>query len=87
MPSHHPLVTIRLAFTFLWALPATREFYEYVNHSKQVRRMGVHAWLLMATVILELLIVLKFSKGEFSESMPGCAAIVSLWSRVCLPHR
>lgn len=59
-------------FTFLWALPAVREFYEYVNHSKQVKRMGVHAWLLIASVVLETLIVFKFSQGQFEASAPKC---------------
>lgn len=32
VPSHHPLVSIRLAMTFLWALPATREVGPWFPH-------------------------------------------------------
>lgn len=66
----HPLVICRLAAMFLWALPAVREFYDYATYTKRVKRMGSHAWLSMATVILELLIVVKWSKGEFTKPIP-----------------
>ncbi|EGG06966.1 uncharacterized protein MELLADRAFT_35829, partial [Melampsora larici-populina 98AG31] len=66
----HPLVIIRLAAMFLWALPAVREFYDYATYIKRVKRMGSHAWLLMATIFLESLIIVKWSKGEFPEPMP-----------------
>ncbi|PLW20814.1 hypothetical protein PCANC_06801 [Puccinia coronata f. sp. avenae] len=65
----HPIVILRLAAMFLWALPAVREFYDYATYTKRVKRMGSHAWLSMATVILELLIVIKWSKGEFERSV------------------
>ncbi|KAH9462203.1 hypothetical protein MJO28_003007 [Puccinia striiformis f. sp. tritici] len=64
----HPIVILRLAAMFLWALPAVREYYDYATYTKRVKRMGSHAWLSMATVILELLIVIKWSKGEFESS-------------------
>ncbi|MBW0512674.1 hypothetical protein O181_052389 [Austropuccinia psidii MF-1] len=66
----HPIVITRLAAMFLWALPAVREFYDYATYTKRVKRMGSHVWLSMATVILELLIVVKWSKGEFPTPMP-----------------
>jgi len=65
----HPIVILRLAAMFLWALPAVREYYDYATYTKRVKRMGSHAWLSMATVILELLIVIKWSEGEFESSV------------------
>ena len=45
--------------------------------------MGAHAWLLLATVVTELVLILKWSKGQFAEPFPkhikiGCAFGVSL---------
>ncbi|KNZ45982.1 uncharacterized protein VP01_764g8 [Puccinia sorghi] len=48
----HPIVILRLAAMFLWALPAVREYYDYATYTKRVKRMGSHAWLSMATVIV-----------------------------------
>ncbi|WAQ82502.1 hypothetical protein PtA15_2A819 [Puccinia triticina] len=79
----HPIVILRLAAMFLWALPAVREYYDYATYTKRVKRMGSHAWLSMATVILELLIVIKWSKGEFEESvMPVKVKI--FWSLILI---
>jgi phosphatidylserine synthase 2 len=32
--------------------------------------MGQHVWLLLATIITELLVITKWSKGQFSEPFP-----------------
>ena len=32
--------------------------------------MGQHAWLLMATIGTELLVIIKWSKGRFPEPFP-----------------
>jgi len=70
VPSDNPLVSVRLAFIFAWALPATREYYEYVSHSRRIVRMGSHAAMLLSTVALELLCIVKWSQGELTEPMP-----------------
>jgi phosphatidylserine synthase 2 len=33
--------------------------------------MGQHVWLLLATIITELLVIIKWSRGLFTEPMPG----------------
>ena len=33
-------------------------------------RMGAHVWLLLATIITELLVILKWSQGQFTEPFP-----------------
>lgn len=32
--------------------------------------MGTHVWLLLATILTELLVILKWSKGQFDEPFP-----------------
>lgn len=32
--------------------------------------MGQHVWLLLATIITELLVIMKWSKGQFAEPFP-----------------
>ena len=33
-------------------------------------RMGQHVWLLLATIITELLVITKWSQGQFPEPLP-----------------
>lgn len=33
--------------------------------------MGQHVWLLLATIITELLVIAKWSKGQFPEPLPS----------------
>ena len=44
---------------------------------RRVARMGQHAWLLLATVLTELLIIFKWSRGQFSEPFPAFVKIGS----------
>lgn len=32
--------------------------------------MGQHVWLLLATIITELLVITKWSQGQFTEPLP-----------------
>ncbi|KAF7364781.1 Phosphatidylserine synthase 2 [Mycena venus] len=70
MEPEHPIVIMRLAFIFLCALPAVRELYQYVNDPRRAVRMGQHVWLLLATVLTELLVIFKWSKGQFPAPFP-----------------
>jgi len=71
MEPDHPIVVMRLAFMFLWALPAVRELYQYINDPRKAVRMGQHVWLLMATVGTEMLVIIKWSQGQFPEPLPN----------------
>lgn len=71
MEPDHPIVILRLAFVFLCALPAVRELYQYVNDPRRAVRMGQHVWLLFATIVTEILVITKWSKGVFSEPLPS----------------
>ncbi|KAH9924343.1 phosphatidylserine synthase 2 [Epithele typhae] len=70
MEPDHPFVIARLAGVFLCALPAVRELYQYVNDPRRAVRMGQHVWLLLATIFTELLVIAKWSQGQFSEPFP-----------------
>ncbi|KAJ7250048.1 phosphatidyl serine synthase-domain-containing protein [Mycena haematopus] len=75
MEPEHPIVILRLAFIFLCALPAVRELYQYINDPRRAVRMGQHVWLLLATVLTELLVIFKWSKGQFPAPLPGAVKI------------
>ncbi|KAK0504367.1 phosphatidyl serine synthase-domain-containing protein [Armillaria luteobubalina] len=66
MEPDHPIVIMRLAGVFLCALPAVRELYQYINDP----RMGQHVWLLLATILTELLVIRKWSVGVFTDPFP-----------------
>ncbi|KAJ7740231.1 phosphatidyl serine synthase-domain-containing protein [Mycena maculata] len=72
MEPEHPIVVMRLAFIFLCALPAVRELFQYVNDPRRAVRMGQHVWLLLATILTEVLLVFKwaFSSSAFPEPFP-----------------
>ena len=38
--------------------------------SRRAVRMGQHVWLLLATIITELLVILKWSQGQFPAPFP-----------------
>ena len=38
--------------------------------SRRAVRMGQHVWLLLATIITELLVITKWSKGQFPNPLP-----------------
>ncbi|KAJ7133543.1 phosphatidyl serine synthase-domain-containing protein [Mycena epipterygia] len=71
MEPDHPIVIMRLAFIFLCALPAVRELFQYINDPRRAVRMGQHVWLLLATVATELLVITKWSKGQFPAPTPA----------------
>ncbi|KAG6333774.1 hypothetical protein ID866_5314 [Astraeus odoratus] len=70
MEPEHPIVILRLASVFLCALPAVRELYQYVNDPKKAKRMGQHCWLLLATILTEILVITKWSRGQFEAPLP-----------------
>lgn len=47
-----------------------RGVYVPVAILRRAVRMGQHVWLLLATVITELLVILKWSRGLFPEPLP-----------------
>jgi phosphatidylserine synthase 2 len=83
IPTKHPFNPFRLIIFFLVALPAARESYQYLTESS-CKRFGMHAWMAIANIVTELLIIVKFSRGEAFMDVPvpkevkigwGCAAL------------
>ncbi|KAJ2159845.1 hypothetical protein GGF46_002736 [Coemansia sp. RSA 552] len=81
IPPEHPLVIARLSLLFLFSLPSAREYYEYYSNPR-CKRMGAHCWLLITTLLTELLIVVKFGRGEFAEPFPR--PVIAFWSLVAV---
>ncbi|KAF9527517.1 phosphatidylserine synthase 2 [Crepidotus variabilis] len=71
MEPDHPIIVLRLVFVFLCALPAVRELYQYINDPRRAVRMGQHVWLLLATIVTELLAITKWGKGQYPVPLPS----------------
>jgi phosphatidylserine synthase 2 len=53
------------------ALPATLEYYEYINSPSSAGiRIGVFAWLTLAVTVVEILICIKFGRRVFTAPWP-----------------
>jgi len=72
IPPTNPINTIRLVIWFSMATPATLEWYEYINAPRNTSaKVGVFVWLLLACIVTEILICVKFGRGEFVEPWPA----------------
>ncbi|EGF82974.1 hypothetical protein BATDEDRAFT_84504 [Batrachochytrium dendrobatidis JAM81] len=77
VPVSHPINLCRLLFFFFMCLPALREAYQYLT-DRNCKTFGMHAWVTSICIITELLIVIKFSEGEFTKPTPK--RIIVLWT-------
>ncbi|KAJ3018376.1 UNVERIFIED_CONTAM: hypothetical protein HDU68_011195 [Siphonaria sp. JEL0065] len=77
IPPPHFINIIRLLAMFFFCMPATREVYQYLTDSR-CKRLGYHAWMLVANVFTETFICIKFGRGEFTEPFP--AKVIAFWS-------
>ncbi|KAK9837431.1 hypothetical protein WJX81_001944 [Elliptochloris bilobata] len=96
LPPLNPLNTYRLTLLFLLALPATKEYYTFIENgeSDYVNKLGPFAWLGTAVMLAETLVVLKFGRagGTFARTFPlrikaawgiaggVAAAVLAMWS-------
>lgn len=64
----------RLLYFFFICLPGIRESYQYIS-DPDCKRLGTFAWIAMANIITETIIVLKFSPGEFTTPFPGIVKV------------
>ncbi len=69
IPPPHYINVVRLVLYFLMGLPAVSEIYHYV-WDPECKQFGMHAWMIMLNIMTEVLIVRKFSEGEFPNPMP-----------------
>ncbi|KAI9592766.1 phosphatidyl serine synthase-domain-containing protein [Syncephalis fuscata] len=77
IPPEHWLVTFRLAIMFAFSVPAMREYMNMHQTSKDCKRLGSHSWLQLANIATELLVIVKYSRGEFTESAP--LSVILFW--------
>ncbi|KAJ3179909.1 hypothetical protein HDU87_002477 [Geranomyces variabilis] len=88
LPPPHYLNVWRLVYYFFMALPAVREAFQYLS-DRRCKRLGMHAWMATANILTELLIIVKYGRGEFPEPAPwkvkvGWAMLICLISGYAL---
>lgn len=67
VPPPHPLNAIRLFIWLFMSIPAIREYYQLVT-DETCWRLGSQGWVALAILFQEVLIVIKFSQGEFVDT-------------------
>ncbi|KAL4456162.1 hypothetical protein ABPG74_014123 [Tetrahymena malaccensis] len=72
----HPVLSFRTFMIGFLAIPATREYYEYISNPQQ-KRLGGVCWLTQAIIYSELLVFLKNYNGQFIEAFPDY--IIQIW--------
>eukprot|EP00850_Spirogloea_muscicola_P004982 SM000022S07196 [mRNA] locus=s22:442584:446086:- [translate_table: standard] len=78
LPPTNPLNTYRLLIWWLIANPAIREYNQYIQSRNPNKKLGAFCWLSAAICIVELLIAIKFGRGQYHKPMPTWLIIV--WS-------
>ena len=69
-PSHHWLCWGRMLFMGTVSAPALKQYYSYATDTR-CKRLGNHAWLFIAIVMLELIVNLKESGLKlFRKKLP-----------------
>ena len=48
-----------------------RIIFDVIRRYRKAVRMGQHVWLLLATILTELLVIKKWSKGLFLQPFPA----------------
>ena len=67
IPPPHALNHVRLALWFGIANTATREYYVFITSKEgmHLTKMGANAWLAIAVVLVEIMVVIKHGRGMF----------------------
>jgi len=66
-PAKHWLCWGRMLFMGPVSAPAIKQYYSYATDTR-CKRLGNHAWLFIAIVMLELIVNIKFGFEEFSNA-------------------
>lgn len=76
IPSAHFINTSRITLHAFMGAVAVRESYQFFTDPK-CKRLGAQAWLAAIIIIVELLICVKFGRGQFPKPAPP--AVVHFW--------
>ena len=84
IPPPHILNTLRLALWFAEANIAVREYYVFITDERGIwkAKLGANAWLAIAAMAMEFLVILKHGNGLFSAEWPR--VVVRFWSAVAV---
>jgi len=74
VPPNHILNPIRLLFILLWGAVALRETFQLLD-DPECEKLGRQAWVVLAIVITELLICIKFGWATITKPLPRHIAI------------
>lgn len=81
IPPLNPLNTIRLLILLGMGLPATRQYYNFIEcENLSLNKIGAFAWLGLALAIVETLIAIKFGHGMYPSPWPH--RTIAVWSVV-----
>ncbi|KAI9227441.1 MAG: phosphatidyl serine synthase-domain-containing protein [Piptocephalis tieghemiana] len=83
IPPVHWINVLRLVIFFLCSIPGVRELYQYMS-DPNCKRLGAHTWLQLANLATEVLIIVKFSDGEFPKPMPTHIKILWAFSLISM---
>ena len=71
VPHTHNAVMIRLGLWFLMSNIAIREYYVFIEEPDANKaKMGSNAWLALAVLVVEVLVVVKNGRGKFTKPWP-----------------
>lgn len=80
VPPKSWLNVIRLVVVTFLGMPAVRQFYIYVTDPKR-KRLGTHLYCTVLIFVTEIIIIVKFSDGEFPNPVPPT---IKYWSQAAL---
>ena len=82
IPPPHILNTLRLILWFVQANIAIREYYVFITDERGIwkAQLGANAWLAIAAMAMEFLVILKHGDGLFTAKWPK--AVVRCWLAV-----
>ena len=76
IPPAHTINVFRITLHALTGAVALRETFQFFTDPR-CKKIGTQAWLMVATVVIETLISVKFGRNQFPNPAP--LAVVRFW--------
>lgn len=76
IPPPHPLFVLRSVLYAFAGCAAVRETYQYCT-DPQCRAIGSQAWVVVAIIVVEVLVIFKWGQGMFPAPFPP--AVIVFW--------